>query len=296
MNLCVSDPESDRPSPLTGFAALGLVLAFVVLTSGCVFIPTPHYYSAGSRQNLSEQSTNLIRPGVDTIEDVMLKLGEPDAVSPDERRMTYSSQKIIGELIVIGADTDGSKLPDVPQYHFLDLMLDNQGVVTNGEFSKVGTYLNQVWTFPQERIDALLTGSIGGEGIKISSQAEWFPDFGSVTSDPESTLAVLFHGLGHGFGLCRAPRNTSISGWLMLTESTLYFIEATQWLNEQPALSLRYDSLTECRLGNNSPGWGPTLVVCTRDNHLFSFAFYGKAIEPACKLIQTKIKPTQFGK
>src|ERR1017187_526108 len=102
------------------FGALVWVIALAGLTSGCVFIPTPHYYAVGSRQNVTEQSTNLIQTGADTIEDVMLKLGEPEAVSPDERRIAYGSKKFVGQLFVVGVDTDGSDLPDVTQYRFLN--------------------------------------------------------------------------------------------------------------------------------------------------------------------------------
>jgi len=118
MNLCVTSAESARPALWAWFKAVLTTLAFAGLTSGCILIPTPHYYATGSRQNMSEQSTNMIRSEVDTIEDVLLKLGEPDAVSPDERRMVYSSKKIIGQMFVIGVDTDGSDLPDVPQFYF----------------------------------------------------------------------------------------------------------------------------------------------------------------------------------
>lgn len=113
--------------------ALLAMLAVIItsLTSGCVFIPTPHYYAMGSRENLTAQSTNLIQPGRDTIENVMLKLGEPDAISPDERRMTYASEKAIGELFLFMVDPDGSKLPAVLQYQFLNIVLDKNGVVTN---------------------------------------------------------------------------------------------------------------------------------------------------------------------
>ena len=296
MNLCVTSAESARPALWAWFKAVLTTLAFAGLTSGCILIPTPHYYATGSRKNLSEQSTNMIRSEVDTIEDVLLKLGEPDAVSPDERRMVYSSKKIIGQMFVIGVDTDGSDLPDVPQFYFLDVMLDDKDVVTNREFSKVGTYLKQAAAFPRERNDVLLNGSIGGEKIIIGSRAMWSPGPGAGAAAPESILTTLFRGLGHGFGLCRAPRNLRVSGCLMLTGSNLYFLKTTQWLNEQPALSLSYDSLSECRLGENSPGRGPALVVDTKDNHCYVFDFDGGSAESACNLIQSKIKPTQPGK
>ena len=48
------------------------------LTSGCVFLPNPHYYFTGSRQNLTGKSVNLLKPGKDTVDTVILKFGDPD--------------------------------------------------------------------------------------------------------------------------------------------------------------------------------------------------------------------------
>jgi hypothetical protein len=296
MSFDIHGSEFGAPRLQTWFVLLLLTVVFAGLTSGCILIPTPHYYDTGSRQNLTAQSTNLIQPGVDTIEDVLLKLGEPDNVSPDERRISYSSKKIIGLMIVIGVDTDGSELPDIPQYHFLDITLDNQGVVTHREFTKVGTYLKQVETFPRERIDRLLTNSIGGEEIIASSRAAWFPCPGSDGSIPESALTTISRGLGHGFGLCGAPGNQPVFGCLMLTGSTLNFMKTTQWLNEPPALSLRYDSLAECGLCESRLHSGSALIVSTKDNHCCIFDFDGISAQSTCDLIQGKIKPTQPGK
>jgi len=248
------------------FGALVWVIALAGLTSGCVFIPTPHYYAVGSRRNVTEHSTNLIQTGADTIEDVMLKLGEPDAVSPDERRIAYGSKKIVGQLFVVGVDTDGSDLPDVTQYRFLNVLLDDKGVVTNRMFSK-----QQI---------SMLTGSIGGGKIKISFQSEWYP--GVDVSKPLPP-----------WGQYRI-----VSGNLMLTESALYFAEESQWLNEQPALSLRYDSVAECRWVKDGVV-SPTLIVRTKDNHFHSFTTrdWGQSaqntVQSACGLIQSKINPTQ---
>ena len=296
MKFCVNAIASIRSARRAGLVVLLPSLVFAGLTSGCLLIPTPHYYAAGSRQNVSAQSTNMIRPGMDTVEDVLLKMGEPDAVSPDERRITYSSKKIIGQLIMICADTDGSELPDVPQYCFLDVMLDGRGVVTNREFSKAGSYLSPMETFPRERIYTLLSGSIGGEEIIASSRAAWFRGPGSEGSARESAVATVLHGLGHGFGLCGAPRSALVFGCLVLTDSELYFFETSQWLNEPPALSLRYDSLSECRLGEGRLGSSPALIVSTLDNHCHAFDFQGGSAESACNLIQNKIKTTQAGK
>ena len=143
------------------FAIVILTVVIASLTSGCVFVPTPHYYAVGSRENLTAQSTNLIQSGRDTIENVMLKMGEPDAISPDERRMTYASEKLIGVLFIFMVDTDGSELPDVPQYQFLNIMLNENGVVTN----RVLVKQISVGSLPDNQM-AMFVGSIRDEPIR----------------------------------------------------------------------------------------------------------------------------------
>lgn len=112
-----------------------LLIGLAALMPGCVFIPLPHYYAAGSRRNLPWQCPNTIQPGTDTIESVMLKLGEPDIVSGDQRTIVYGSRKIVGELFIM-ADDDGGNAPDVSQFQFLTIFFDDYGVVTNVRFTQ----------------------------------------------------------------------------------------------------------------------------------------------------------------
>ena len=235
------------------FAAFILVVALVSLTSGCVFIPTPHYYAVGSRQNVTAQSTNLIQLDADTIEDVMLKLGEPDAVSPDERKIAYSFEKVVGFLIFIGVPAPDE--PEITRQHFVNFAFNGNGVATNLEFST--------------HQPTMLTGLIGGEKIKIGFQSWQY-----------------------------SGQYQMVAGSLMLTESALYFSKQTQWLNEQPSLSLRYDSFTGCVWAKDGVD-SPTLTVRTKDGQTYSFAICGwgrsaqNAVESACDLVKSKINSTQ---
>jgi hypothetical protein len=222
------------------------------LSSGCVYIPT-NYYASGSRQNVTAQSTNLIQTGTDTMGDVILKLGEPDAVSPDEHRIAYSSEKIVGLLFFVGVPAPDN--PEIPTYHYLNVEFNN-GVVTNQSFTKQQFFKQQA---------SLLAGSIGGEKIEIS-----FP--------------------------CWSSSGQLIAGNLILTDSKLYFVKETQWLNESPAVSLRYDFITGCTWTKNEDEAGsPALVVRTKDGQNYAFAIRDwrrsaqNTVESACSLIQSKI-------
>jgi outer membrane protein assembly factor BamE (lipoprotein component of BamABCDE complex) len=117
------------------FIGLAVSLTIGVLVTGCVFIPAPRYAS-GSRRNVTRQSADTVRCGMDSMKDVVVKFGEPDEISGDGGRFTYVSKRIVGELFVIAHDDDGTELPDVVQYRFLKIFFDSNGIVTNKEFSK----------------------------------------------------------------------------------------------------------------------------------------------------------------
>jgi hypothetical protein len=135
-NLSFRNSKGTGPKPRISLVVLATIVGLVGFASGCVFVPTPHYYATGSRHNVTKQSTNLFRPGADTIENVMLKLGEPDRASQDERKITYRSKMIVG-FIISTAEIDPNG-EGFPINHYLTIKFDCEGVVTNLEYS---TYL-----------------------------------------------------------------------------------------------------------------------------------------------------------
>ena len=112
---------------------LVLIAGLATLMSGCVFLPVPPYSASGRR--VTQECTGLIQPGTDTLETVLLKFGEPDRVSPDERKIVFGSRTVVGGLFVIAPDDVGANGGDVSRFHFLTVSFDSHGVVTNREFS-----------------------------------------------------------------------------------------------------------------------------------------------------------------
>src|SRR6266581_9613371 len=76
------------------------------LLSGCI-VPLPNRDTGNPRKDLGQPTASRIEPGVATIEDVLLKLGEPDAVSPDERSLAYRSQRTLAIWIAGGGYSAG---------------------------------------------------------------------------------------------------------------------------------------------------------------------------------------------
>jgi len=87
-----------KPSPRhaadSGIAASLLAFGFCcVVLAGCIIIPVD-YHATGSRHNVTMGSTNALRIGATTREDILLTLGEPDFVSDDGRRFGYFWTKV----------------------------------------------------------------------------------------------------------------------------------------------------------------------------------------------------------
>lgn len=61
----------------------------LLLSAGCVPIPTPELVSHGSRLSIPEETLKLVQTGSTTKEDVLLVLGEPDMGSKDEKNFLY---------------------------------------------------------------------------------------------------------------------------------------------------------------------------------------------------------------
>ena len=118
---------------------LVLIAGLATLMSGCVFLPVPPYSASGRR--VTQECTGLIQPGTDTLETVLLKFGEPDRVSPDQQTIVYGSRTVVGQLLIIGVDSDGRNAPDVSRFNFLTIFFNSNRVVTNKEFSKDEEFL-----------------------------------------------------------------------------------------------------------------------------------------------------------
>ncbi len=72
---------------------MGAVVLGSVLLSGCIIIPVD-YHAAGSRRNITMESTNLVQIGTTTRTELLLTWGEPDFASEDGRRFGYLWTKV----------------------------------------------------------------------------------------------------------------------------------------------------------------------------------------------------------
>jgi len=260
------------PSFAADIFALPAALTLLMFVPGCVIIPTPEFDSGSARANLNKQSPAQLEPGVTTMEDVLLRFGEPDAVSPDERKLGYRSEKVVGIWILAGGYCAASGA--ITRDHYLLVELDENGVVRNRA-------LSGQWLFPTTPDTLLETkGWLGAssasmdETATISGQVFWFPN----------TEGFKKFSLGPG---------EYSRGYLALTSSALQFRDRTQLGNTSPRWVLPYSMLTECRIAKF--GFGRRVVIRTRDDQVYSFNFvHGtfddkKKTEAACEFIRSQI-------
>ena len=86
----------------TALVTMLAVVALMFGATGCLVIPTPHSDSGYARTNVNQHAQEQFVPGKTTREDVIVALGEPDAVSMDEHHLAYRSEKVVALWIVGG--------------------------------------------------------------------------------------------------------------------------------------------------------------------------------------------------
>ena len=242
-------------------------------TPGCLVIPTPEFNSGAARANISKQTANQFQPGQTTRADVILALGEPDAVSPDERDLAYRAEKICGFWFVGGYYSGAAGV--LSKDRCLVLSFDAEGRLQKVERSTQ-------WFAPGTP-DEVLPGSsplapaLSGEPIHKQHPGEWFPGLNGIRDK----------------GWERFPGQP---GRFLLSESNVFFVTRAQLANTPPAFTAPYASLLECRVDNYF--LGRRLVIRTRDGGFHTFALQRKsggacdrdATQAACDFLNAQLK------
>lgn len=123
------------PSWLYVSIVIGWMFSLAVLLIGCP-VPLPPGYTNESRENLDEQVTDLIKTGVKNREDVLLLLGEPDGVGPDESWLAYGSVYGKGGVLFLfcaGSGCMGAGSEKM-EYKRLVITFDENGQLENADF------------------------------------------------------------------------------------------------------------------------------------------------------------------
>ncbi|MCX6876986.1 MAG: hypothetical protein NTW21_24700 [Verrucomicrobia bacterium] len=225
-----------------------LVAALACGVTGCI-IPTPWIDSGAARHNIRKETPGQFQPGRTTRAEVMLALGEPDAVAPDERKLAYRSEKICAIWLVGGSYSGGGGSLEKDDY--LVFQFDAGGRLRKTERSshwltsaaldrKLGT------TAPAaSRRDA---------GIRTETRANWL----SGVDDFKAR------------GVTEAKW---VPGKLVLTASELRFFSRSKFANAPPIFILPYTTITEA--SEDKLFIGSLLAVRTRTGKHYAFQIQG---------------------
>lgn len=261
-------------------AMMLMALALIFGAAGCLIIPTPHSDSGYARTNINQHVQEQFVPGRTTREDVIMTLGEPDAVSMDEQHLAYRSEKVVALWVVGGGYSAAGGT--IYKNRFYVLEFDSQGrfqtVQETGQWGMVeGAHE------PELANSSLYLTSSNRTVVNMGRGAFWLADI-------------------NGFQGWRAQSTLGEAGQFLLTESNLVFTTESQFANAEPKLKLPLTSITNVCMAKYF--LLRRLVVFTDAGKIHSFeitkpsglggvAQDTPAMLAACDFIQSKLKPTR---
>ena len=269
-----------------------LLLTLALCLTGCLIIPTPHSDSGYARTNLDRHPEAEFMRGRTTREDVILTLGEPDAISRDEHELAYRSEKVMAWWILVAASPGGGGgATGGPIYRnrFYVFEFDPQGRYQS--VKETGQ-----WGIVQGADESLLSSP----ALKSASSNGVLATIAGQSVQHEYPTSFWLAGVD-GFHSKGATSIVGQPGHLLCTESNLSFVTAFQFANAGPALTLPFASLSEVHLDRYFFGRRLVARLVTGEVHSFQIIKPGKlsqdkpAMQAACDFIQSKIKRARPG-
>lgn len=228
-----------------------LVAALVVLLgmTGCV-IPTPGLDSGEARRNIRKESAGQFQPGKTTRADVMLTLGEPDAVSPDEHMLAYRSEKVAA-IFLVGAGYSGGG-GSIEKDEYLVFEFDERKRLRKTERSThwFGS------ADPAQKLGLSAAATRRDSNIRIETRASWL-------SGVDDYRKKGFVGAEW------------VPGTLVLTDTRLRFYAKSKFGNEGAVFSLPYKAMAAA--SEDRLFIGRLLAVHTRAGQHYAFQIWGES-------------------
>ena len=263
------------------FSVIVLVALLLLLgTAGCLIIPVPHSDSGYARTNVVAHASDQFVPGRTTREEVIVALGEPDAVSRDESQLAYRSEKVVAWWIIAGGynATGGT----IYKNHFYIFEFDPSG------------------RFQTVRETGQLGMVQGAHEPLLNHPAFSFGN--SKTTVAGTTQAAFWLRNVDGFRSKGATSSLGEAGEFLLTESNLAFTADSQFSNAAPSLDLPLASIVSVyvdkhlfmrRLVVHADTGAVHTFQILRPNSLGGVWQDKSAMQAACDFIQSKIQPAR---
>lgn len=228
--------------PLQVLAAL-----LMLVSAGCI-IPTPGLNSGAARRNIRKETEGQFQPGRTTRAEVMLALGEPDAVSPDERRLAYRSEKVAAIVLVGAGYSGGGRSIEKDEYLVFEFDRRDRLLKTQRSTHWVTS------ADPLQKLGLTEAASRRDANIRMETRASWL-------SGVDDYRAKGFVGAEW------------VQGRLVLTDSQLRFFSRSKFGNEGAVFSLPYTALAEA--SEDKLFIGRLLALRTRAGKHYAFQIRG---------------------
>ena len=285
-----------------GTLCLG-VTALIFGTAGCMVIPTPHSDTGCARTNLTTLTSKKFTLGQSTLEDVMLALGEPDAVSTHEQKLAYRSEKKVAVWVVTlgGYGSGALSAGRIIQEQFYVFEFDPQGRLQ--KTTRTGKILGKK-DYYADSMGNRLTGTNTGE-IVVSQP---LPDEGLSNNVPSwvsgGSIRRIYPNVSWSAGYQDSRTRNLIGeqGRLVLTESNLLFFGNARFANDRPTLIVPLASVADVHADKYFLGQRVVVQTQYGEIHYFEIRRTGghrldkPAMQAACAFIHSKINPIPSAK
>jgi hypothetical protein len=279
----------------------GVSLLVVIIGAGCVGYLPLNKADPTTRQNVTEEVILSITPGQTNREEILLKLGEPDEISPDGTRLAYSWKRIkgIAWFLVGYGYGGGGGVGDIKKNYCLIITLDEKGIVSRSK-------LIEEWVgfFPSFYTKSYIVSPNSVDNSRILEMRKI--NVGIFTAKDPDQNKIMCRSIGY----IRIPFGDSFSEYIRealvaeLKRSDLFS------LNSQVILNGNLDRID---FDSISGSWDISLTVRSslgrsmniRIFHTFVSALFGEtgctltadAFIPAVqKLMDTLLQSPEFGK
>lgn len=255
--------------------ALLLATGLLVSAAGCIIIPTPGLDSGETRTNIDKHTPEQFTPGRTTRAEVMLALGEPDAVSPDERKLAYRREKIAA-IWIAGGGYGGGGGGSFDTDRYVVAEFDAAGRLMKIAFDRYGLGSLD----PDKLLDTAAAITNRDPSVHFQAQANWLA----------------------GVKDCKSPGDPNavwVSGRLVLAATELRFYGRGKFANEPPEFALSYAAMQTVRLERFY--FCRLLVIDGRAGENHAFRVWGdpgsgserETVQAAHKFLRSKINPPQ---
>lgn len=116
-----------------------ILIALLLVSSGCLYIPTPQHSITYGRGMIAQEAIQEFRPGAATRQEILLRFGEPDATLSNQSVFVYTWTRTQGYLFIGGAGGRGA-IVDVGHTSLLLMEFDERNCLKRVELTSAGLF------------------------------------------------------------------------------------------------------------------------------------------------------------